>query len=53
MNVLARKQMVHRLLADISMDINICYLEGWCYKEYIEEIKQEIDRIVERCENGN
>lgn len=46
MNELARKQMIRRLLADILIDINVCKLEGWDYKEYINEIKFEIDRLV-------
>ena len=53
MNKLARKQMAHRLLADIMMDITICQLEGWDYKEYIEELKTEIDHISERGNYGN
>lgn len=48
MNVLARKQMIHRLLADIMMDISICQLEGYDYKEYIEELKEAIDHIAEK-----
>lgn len=53
LNTLSRKEMIHRLLADISMDINICNIEGWDYKEYVIELKHEIDRIVRRfkCEN--
>ena len=46
MNVLARKQMVRRLLADIMMDISVCQLEGYDYKEYIEELKESIDHIA-------
>lgn len=50
-NELARKQMIRRLLADILVDIlvdiNVCKLEGWDYKKYINEIKSEIDRLVE------
>ena len=48
MNVLARKQMIHRLLADIMMDISICQLEGYNYKEYIEELKEAIDHIADK-----
>lgn len=46
-NELARKQMIRRSIADILVDINVCKLEGWDYKKYINEIKSEIDRLVE------
>lgn len=46
LNTLARKQMIRRLLADILVDINICQLEGWDYREYLLELKKNIDGIV-------
>lgn len=43
---LAREQMKQRLLQDILMDITICKLEGFDYKEYLLELKEEIDRFI-------
>ena len=43
---LAREQLKHRLLADIACDIQVCKLEGWDYKEYLAELKTEIDRLI-------
>jgi len=45
MHLLARKQMLRLLLNDILIDINICKLEGWDYKDYVAELKGEIDGI--------
>ncbi len=38
-NKLAREQLKLRLLADIAMDIQICKIEEWDYKEYIIELQ--------------
>ena len=35
---LAREQMKERLLRDIRLDIEICHLEGWQYKQYLQEL---------------
>lgn len=43
---LAREQMKKKLLADILQDITICQLEGWDYKKYLTELKNEIDRFI-------
>ena len=37
-NRLAREKMKLRLLADISMDLMICELEGWNKLEYLDEL---------------
>lgn len=46
LNVLAREQLKIRLLCDIKMDIEICQLEGWDYKEYLLELKKLIDGFL-------
>jgi len=43
MNRLAREQLKHKLLADITMDLQICKIEGWNYKQYLQELKDLID----------
>lgn len=43
---LAREEMKLRLLQDISMDITVCQIEGWDYKPYLRELKQEIERFL-------
>lgn len=45
LNRLAREKMKYRLLADISLDIVICELEGWSKTEYLNELKDMIDDL--------
>lgn len=45
LNALARHQAITRLLADITVDLIVCKLEGWNPEEYINQLKSEIDRI--------
>ena len=37
--------MKYRLLADISLDLVICELEGWDKLEYLNELKSMIDDL--------
>lgn len=53
LNKLAREQFKSKLLAEILMDLQVCKLENLNSKEYIEELKQEIDNIYERFNNKN
>ena len=53
LNKLARDQFKSKLLAEILMDLQVCKLENLNPKEYIEELKQEIDNIYERFKNEN
>ena len=41
----AREETKYRLLADIIFDLEVCKLEGYNFKEYITELKNEIDNI--------
>jgi hypothetical protein len=50
-NELARKKFEMRLLADISVDLMVCEIEGWDKMEYIEELKALINGLVGRS-NG-
>ena len=45
LNQLAREKMKYRLLADISLDLVICELEGWDKAEYLTELKSMIDEL--------
>lgn len=45
LNRLAREKMKYRLLADISLDLVICELEGWDKLEYLAELKEMIDTL--------
>lgn len=49
LNTLSREQQKQRLLADILIDINICRIEGWDYREYLLELKAIIDSILEKA----
>ena len=53
LNKLAREQFKSKLLAEILIDLQVCKLENLNPKEYIEELKQEIDNIYERFNNKN
>ena len=44
---------IHKLLADILCDMEICRLEGWSTKEYIEILKKEIDNIYNKFKEEN
>ena len=46
LNTLAREQLKHKLLADINIDLMICKIEWWNYKEYLLDIKSLIDNII-------
>lgn len=48
LNTLAREELKLRLLADIRIDIQICQLEGWDYKEYLLELKKLIDSFLKK-----
>lgn len=45
LNRLAREKMKYRLLADISLDLVICELEGWSKMEYLNELKDMINEL--------
>lgn len=42
LNDLARHRMIHRVLADIRIDLEICEIEGWDKLEYIRTLQKEI-----------
>lgn len=45
LNRLAMEKMKYRLLADISLDLVICELEGWSKTEYLNELKDMINEL--------
>ena len=44
-NELARQKFKHRLLADILVDLTICEIEGWCKREYINELRELLNGL--------
>ena len=46
LNDLAKHELKHRMLSDIAADIQICKLEGWDYKEYLRDLRKEIDHFL-------
>ena len=52
LNALARHQAITHLLADISVDLIVCKLEGWDPEEYINSLKNEIDRMYDKFKEG-
>ena len=50
-NILAREQMKLKLLKDLRIDIEICRLEKWDYKQYLLELKEIIDSFVKGVAN--
>ena len=45
LNRLAREKKKYRLLADISLDLVICEMEGWDKLEYLAELKEMINTL--------
>jgi hypothetical protein len=37
-----RHAMIHKLLADIRADLEVCEMEGWPKREYIDLIKRSL-----------
>lgn len=50
LQMLSREQMKLRLLQDIMIDISVCKLEGFDYREYLLDLKREIDRFLNMSE---
>ena len=44
-NILAREQMKLKLLTDINIDLQICELEWYSKKEYIEDLRNLLNSI--------
>lgn len=45
MNDLARLKMKEQLIKDLTVDLTICQIEGWDYKEYVADLKKTIDNL--------
>lgn len=45
LNDLARHKAIVRILSDIRMDMEICEIEGWDKREYINELKSLLNSI--------
>lgn len=48
LNRLCREEMKEKLLADILVDMQICKLEGWDIKEYVIELQNLLQAILNR-----
>lgn len=48
LNDLARHQMKSKLLADINVDMLVCQIEGWDAMEYLDDIREELDKLPRR-----
>ena len=44
-NELARQKFKQRILNDILVDLTICEIEGWCKREYINELRELINSL--------
>lgn len=47
-NQLAREELKQKLLADIAMDIQICRMEGWDYREYLLDLRETIEYFIKK-----
>lgn len=47
-NELARAKFVHKLLADILVDLTICEIEGWDKREYLSQLAELINGMVQQ-----
>lgn len=48
LNELARLQIITRLENDILMDLQICEIEGWDKKEFINKLRALLNSLGER-----
>ena len=48
MNNLARKKTQQILLQDILTDMHVCKLEGWSHRDYLIELKNLIDELIDK-----
>ena len=48
MNNLARKKTQQILLQDILTDMHVCKLEGWSHRDYLIELKNLIDGLIDK-----
>ena len=46
LNQLAREELKQKLLQDILFDIQVCKMENWEYKEYLYELRELIESII-------
>ena len=46
LNQLAREELKQKLLQDILFDIQVCKVENWEYKEYLYELRELIESII-------
>jgi hypothetical protein len=46
LQILAREQLKLKLLTDLTIDIEICKLEGWSIKDYILELQELINSFL-------
>lgn len=52
LNKLARHQMIHKLMADIRLDLAVCEIEGWDKREYIDMLYKELRGLEDACDQS-
>lgn len=45
LNQLAREQMKVKLLADISVDLTVCQIEGWSARDYLHDLHELVEGL--------
>jgi hypothetical protein len=50
LNTLAREQMKLKLLADISIDLQICKIEGWSVTQYLFDLRKLLNEVCDSVE---
>lgn len=45
LNRLAREELKLKILRDIRMDLEICRLEGWDHRAWIDELIELLERL--------
>jgi uncharacterized protein YfeS len=45
LNELARQQLKLKIMGDLTQDLMVCKIEGWCAKQYIQDLKSMIDDL--------
>jgi hypothetical protein len=50
---LARKKFQEQLMRDLVIDFSVCRIEGWDFKEYVNELKAMIEDLLVKLLNTN
>lgn len=53
MQRVAREEMKHRIYADILADMVVCEIEGWDRLEYIKELQDMFNNLINKTKQNN